>query len=208
MQESSFYSDEKPLKDQKDNPTRQTRNTLMALADAIIPRTPLLAEEYGKIQFFGAPDLNTDEYIILSLNQYAHLANLAAELLNAAARQLVSENGNHRNLNFAVYPEGDAFAALAPEDRIRALNLLETLKIDFADLPVIFQENPELVLHITGRLNRFIVMGYYSEWSGYGATRMKPPDQRRLEYFPLSWKQAGYPGPSLGYRAIEITNIK
>ena len=107
-----------------------TQETFKAFVDAIIPRSPGLAQEYGKIQYFGALDFQTDEYLILSLNSY--------------------------------------------------------------DIP----------FNITGSLNRFTMMGYYSEWYGYGSTRLEVPDQRRLEYFPLSWQQVGYPGPSLGYRAL------
>ena len=102
-----------------------TNETFQAFADAVIPRTPRLAEEYGKIQYFGALDLHTDEYLFLT---------------------------------FAY--------------------------------------------SFVGSLIRFTMMGYYSEWSGYGSTRLEAPDQRKLEYFPLSWKQVGYPGPSLGYRAL------
>jgi hypothetical protein len=105
------------------------QETLKAFVDAIIPRSPGLAEEYGKIQYFGALDLHTYEYLIMTLSSYS--------------------------------------------------------------IPL---TNPLAV--------RFVMMGYYSEWSGYGSTRLEEPAQRRLEYNPLSWKQVGYPGPSLGYRAL------
>lgn len=105
--------------------------TFQAYVDAVIPRSPRLAEEYGKIQYFGALDLHTDEYLILTLN--------------------------HNSISWAESESA---------------------------------------------LNRITMMGYYSEWSGYGSTRLEKPDQRRLEFFPISWKQVGYPGPSLGYRAF------
>ena len=97
---------------------------------------------------------------------------------------------------------GSAFAAIDHSDRFRALTLLEQLNTYLADLPIPFQGNPELILYTTSSLNRFTMMGYYSEWSGYGSTRLESPNQRKLEYHPLSWKQIGYPGPSLGYRAL------
>lgn len=122
---------------------KQTEVTFKAFVDAIIPRTPELAEEYGRIQYFGALDLHTDEYLALSLNYYY-----------------------------------------------------------FSYLPIAFKNNPELVLFSTGELNSLTMMGYYSEWSGYGSTRLNSPNHRKLEYFPLSWKQIGYPGPSSGYRAL------
>ncbi|MEL7655898.1 MAG: hypothetical protein AAGU75_08320 [Bacillota bacterium] len=107
-----------------------TQETMKAFVDAIIPRSPRLAEEYGKIQYFGALDFHTDEYITFLLNHY--------------------------NMPFSIM----------------------------------------------GSFNRFTMMGYYSEWYGYGSTRLETPDQRRLEFFPLSWEQVEYPGPSLGYRVL------
>ena len=128
------------------------KKPLKLFVDAIIPRSPGLAEEYGKIQYFGALDLHTNEYMILSLNSYyIPLAKPVAEMLDIAFEQ--------------------------------------------------FQDNPGFILS-NSTLNRFTMMGYYSEWSGYGSTRLDAPGQRRLEYYPLSWDQVGYPGPSLGYRAL------
>lgn len=47
-----------------------TIETFKVLADAVIPRTPGFAEEYGKIQYFGALNLHTDEYMVMTLNHY------------------------------------------------------------------------------------------------------------------------------------------
>jgi len=185
------------------NSLKRTQETFQALVDAIIPRTPGLAEEYGRIQFFGALDLHTDEYITLSLNYYyIPLAEPMAEMLDVAAEQLVIMDGNNRLVNFSRFMGGSAFAAIDPSDRFRALTLLEQQNSYLADLPIPFQDDPELILYTTSSLNQFTMMGYYSEWSGYGSTRLETPNQRILEYYPLSWKQVGYPGPSLGYRAL------
>jgi hypothetical protein len=137
-----------------------TEEIFRAFADAIIPRSPELAEEYGKVQYFGALDLHTDEYLILSLNSYyIPIAKTTAEALDLASEQLVILSGD------------------------------------------------ELILSAISALNRFTMMGYYSEWSGYGSTRLAAPDQRILEFYPLSWEQVGYPGPSLGYRALRRSVI-
>lgn len=48
-------------------------------------------------------------------------------------------------------------------------------------------------------LSKLTMRGYYSEWYGYGSTRLNNLNQRILESYPLSWEQAGYPGPSLSY---------
>lgn len=180
-----------------------TMETFKSLVDAIIPRTPGLAEEYGKIQYFGALNLHTDEYMILTLNYYSFLlAEPTAAMLDAAGEQLVFMGENSRLLDFARYPGGGTFAALAPEDRFRALTLLDKLRINLGDLQQPFTDNPGFVLTFSGILARYALMGYYSEWSGYGSTRLESPNNRKLEYFPLSWKQVEYPGPSLGYRAL------
>lgn len=180
---------------------QHTEDTFKALVDAIIPRTSRLAREYGRIQYFGALDLNTDEYMILTLNNYyIPLAIPTAEVLDIVAEELISLNEENTLLNFSKFPSGGAFAALTPLDRFRALTLLGEMEDDQANLSS--QDNPEFVLSITTNLNRFTMLGYYSEWSGYGSTRLEAPDKRVLEYYPLSWQQVGYPGPSLGYRAL------
>lgn len=200
----TFYNpDNKTENDQYNYSMQYTIETFKALVDAIIPRTPGLAEEYGKIQYFGALNLHTDEYLILTLNNYyIPLAEPTETMLDVAADQLVFIGDNKRLLDFSRFPGGGTFAALAPGDRFRALTLLGQLKVYLADLQMPFRDNPGLVLSITIVLNRFTMMGYYSEWSGYGSTRLNTPNNRVLEYFPLSWKQVGYPGPSLGYRAL------
>ncbi len=199
-----FHSPDDKLSDDPNYYSFQyTLETFKALTDAIIPRTPGLAEELGKIQYFGALNLHTDEYMILALNHYfIPLAEPVAEMLDAAAEQLLFIGRNSRLLDFSRFPGGGTFAALAPVDRFRALTLLEQLKVYLGDLPFPFQNSPDFVLSITVVLNRFTVMGYYSEWAGYGSTRLESPNDRKLEFFPLSWKQVGYPGPSLGYRAL------
>lgn len=177
------------------------QNTFKAFVDAIIPRTPRLAEEYGKIQFFGALDQATDEYMVLSLNNYyIPLAEPTADMLDIAGEQLMLYEGN--NGLPASFPRWGKFAALSPIDRFRILSLLEGFAIYLVDLPMPFEDNPIFSVSIISDLICLTMMGYYSEWYGYGSTRLEEPNQRKLEFFPLSWKQVGYPGPSLGYRAL------
>lgn len=189
------------ISNQNINSMQHTEDTFKALVDAIIPRTSRLAREYGRIQYFGALDLNTDEYMILTLNSYfIPLAEPMAEILDLAAQQLIYLEGEDILQNFSKFPEGGAFASLTPLDRFRALTLLGEFESDQGDLSSM--DNPELILTISTTLNRFTMMGYYSEWSGYGSTRLEAPDRRVLEYFPISWQQVSYPGPSLGYRTL------
>ncbi len=200
--------EDKTADDKKHYSLLYTLETFKALADAIIPRTPGLAEEYGKIQYYGALNLHTDEFLVMSLNYYyIPLAEPTAEMLDTAAEQLVYIGGNNRLLEFSRFPGGGTFAALAPGDRFRAISLLEQLRVNLSDLKMPFRDSSGAVLTITTDLNRLTVMGYYSEWSGYGSTRLNPPNDRKLEYFPISWEQVGYPGPSLGYRALRTSTL-
>jgi hypothetical protein len=196
------YPDNNMINDQNNDSLQYTDEIFKAFVDAIIPRTPGLAEEFGKIQYFGALDLYTDEYLILSLNNYyIPIAKPTAEMLEIAAEQLISTEGAEL-MEFSIY------GALAPMDRLRVIASLEHFVVNIADLPIPFQNNPGYILYITSALNRYTMMGYYSEWSGYGTTRLKTPNQRKLEYFPLSWEQVGYPGPSQGYRALRVNNSR
>ena len=121
------YNDIEILNNQFEYSIQQAQDTFKAFVDAIIPRTPRLAEVYGEIMFYGALDFLTYEFLILSLNNY--------------------------------------------------------------HIPL--EESS---------LNRLTMMGYYSEWFGYGSTRLEEPNQRVLEFSPSSWTQVGYPGPSFSYR--------
>jgi len=189
------------INDQNINSLLHAQNTFRAFVDAVVPRTPRLAVEYGKIQFFGALDQGTDEYMVLSLNHYyIPLAEPTADMLDIAAEQIMLYEGDYRAP--ASFLRWGKFASLSPIDRFRVLLLLDEFAIYLVDLPTPFKDNPGLIVSITSDLMRLAMMGYYSEWSGYGSTRLEEPNQRKLEFFPLSWKQVGYPGPSLGYRAL------
>lgn len=79
------------------------------------------------------------------------------------------------------------------------------LDVDQYVISILQEENiaPNEIYDIN--INRLVTMGFYSEWSGYGSTRLKPPNERVFEFPPISWKQVGYPGPSLGYHALRNT---
>lgn len=180
-----------------------TWETIRALVDAIIPRTPALCEEYGRIQYYGALDSNTDEYVVYSLNhQYYPLAKPVADILDVAANQLVMRIGSKYSLDYLYSNGKSTFAELEPSDRFRAISLLPSLQSSLSDIPVSLGENQDYVLAVINSLSRYTLMGYYSEWSGYGTTRLDAPDDRIMEFFPIGWRQVGYPGPSNGYRAL------
>lgn len=192
----------------------QTQAVFKALVDAIVPVTPELTEKQGSIQSCGALDSHTDEYQIWSLDHFLsliiilksfniHLADAAAEMLNIGAKQLLHMGGNKIPVNSAILPEKGAFAALAPSDRFRAITLLEQKEDDLAILPLPFHNYQGFVFTVIVSITFLAIIGYYTEWSGYGSTRMETPEKRQLEHFPTGWKQVGYPGPSKGYHALK-----
>lgn len=215
----NFYNPMMIINQQNGNSFLHTQATFKALVDAIIPQTPELAEEYEQIQYLGALDLFTYEYMMWTLNNYlvvstdeivteVLLAEPVAEMLDIAAEQLVTLGENKNLLNFSRFPEGGPFAALSPEDRFRAIELLGEPRVDLGELPLPFKEDAEFVLSVSRTLNRFPLMGYYSEWSGYEGTRLASPNERVLKIFPLDWRQVGYPGPSIGYPAFRGYLVK
>ncbi|SDY04827.1 hypothetical protein SAMN05421736_101229 [Evansella caseinilytica] len=189
-----------------------TTATFYALVDSIIPNTPQLASKLGQIHSVGATDMDTHAYLIYQLDHFLNihvgfslfevpLSEPTAELLNAAAGQVIETGSNVEPLHHYLYVKNAPFTMLSRTDRLRSVTLMERLQVDLSRLPVPFQHNGGLVQFMMDTLNRLIYFGYYSEWAGYGATRLYSPDWRKLEFFPVSWLQAGYPGPAYGYRA-------
>ena len=150
------------------------------------------------------------EYVIYSLDHYISiqqqlhqcvvpLAYPTALMLDIAATQLM--NTHHvQTFQESLFPGGGMFSHLSRKGRVRTLSALESLDIDLYVLPSPFQNNAGMVKYVTDALNRLSMFGYYSEWPAYGSTRLFPPDDRNLEFFPPVWQQVGYPGVSLGYR--------
>lgn len=181
--------------------------TFRALTDALLPS--ISPGWYGS--HYLASDLNVHEYVIYSLNHLitihesfnmtpVSLAYPTAQLLDSGASQLLVAGLVQADTPEKVHAEGGAFSRLSRLDRVRVLAALEELDVDVQALPPPYTGNGGLVKYVVDSLNQFSLFGYYSEWSGYGSTRLLPPDQRRLEFFPLSWQKVGYPGVSLGHR--------
>jgi hypothetical protein len=196
-----------------------TKATFKAFVDAFIPRTPYLAYKEGEVQFFGGVDSKVDDYIIWSLDHYLTistecreriipLADPTAEMFNIAAQYLISSGYNTEPVDFDAIPYVGTFAALSMPNRFQAITLLEELKISLSSLPYPFRDNPGFVLSVISTLNRLVIIGYYSEWSGYGTSALESPEERQLSYFPLSWQQVQYPGPSKGYHAMRGYLVK
>ncbi|MDE3839232.1 hypothetical protein C0966_07685 [Bacillus methanolicus] len=178
-----------------------TKATFMAFADAIIPST------------LGALDLRLDEYIIWTLDHYVALqgewglktvpiAAQTAKILDIAAYQLIVSGKVKIPPDFSTYPDGGPFAALSPDDRFSAINLLENMDVDLEVLPYPFRNNAGLVENVITSLHQMVMFGYYSEWFSFGSTRLAYPENHRLERQRFIWERLNYPGPSFGYRAL------
>lgn len=180
-------------------------NTFKAYADAMVPHSPDLAELYGRIQFYGALESYTAEYLIMSLDSYpTPFAVAAAEILNLAAKQYLMEKG--KDPDSTRDSGGLYFAKLSQEDRLKIVDRI-TSHNGIIYIPAGLTMKQEDIVPVLPALNRLTMMGYYSEWSGYGSTRFMPPDKRMLEYQPIGWGQVGYPGPSKGYRVAGAFNF-
>ncbi|MBY9079171.1 hypothetical protein KIH86_24425 [Paenibacillus sp. HN-1] len=192
-------------------PDARVLATFRALVEAIVPNTPALAA-YGSWQTYGAADLCIHEYMIWELDHNLSLMNglyltiiplsaPTAGMLNAAAVQFIAM-GQAQHAPDCPDREISPFSSLSPADRIRVLERLEELNVDLGALPPPYRNNGGMVRFMVNFLNRQTIFGHYSEWSAYGTTRLRTPVERSLEYFPIGWCQAGYPGVVPGYRAL------
>lgn len=165
------------------------RGTLAALADALVPETPGLADR-GDEYVPGALDTDVDALLVEALDGFQEadgalwrvlgydavpLAPLVAVLLDAAAVELLVR----RRAAAGLRAPDDAFAGgpfsrLAPRDRLRALRLLEA----------------DGVLAGSGTVNylaqAIVSVAYFAYYSDWGDSRQ-------------GWDQTGYPGPADGY---------
>lgn len=200
-----------PAKAYAEMADRYTVATFRALVEAIVPPSPEFSA-FGAEKAVGAVDLHVHEYMIWELDHTLallfglHLTAFplsapTAMLLNAGAAQFISTGQATKSPHYAVLA-GGPFSALSRSDRIRTLEMLEKLNVDLGSLPPPYQNDGGLIKFMVDYLNRATMFGFYSEWSAYGSTRLETPVKRVLEYFPLSWAQVGYPGVSLGYRAL------
>jgi hypothetical protein len=173
--------------------------TMQALVDVVIPRSPDLAREFGMIQYFGGLDENVDEYMVLTLqNQYFPLAAFAVDILNTVVYLRCIDEDSEYSQVYRFFE--------APE-KLRLDTLLQIREYAQSpeNIPPILSDSADMLMNIYSMLIRFPMMGFYSEWSGYGSTRLFPPSERVLQYRPISWEQIDYPGPSYGHHALRAS---
>jgi hypothetical protein len=180
----------------QENNINDTAATYQALVTAFVPTEEgSLIEDMGN-HLIWVLDHRFSIQLGLSLLTIP-LSYATAQLLDTGASQLGKNKVADQQ---KLYSNHGSFASLSRDDRLRALALLEKLGIDLRRLPAPYRHNTGLIQYMIDSLNRFVILGFYTEWSGYGSTKFDIPDERRLEQFPGSWKEVGYPGPASGYR--------
>ncbi|MEF8828152.1 MAG: hypothetical protein V5A49_03915 [Haloarcula sp.] len=207
-----------------------TRVTFRAVADAVVPETPVLAEELGPEHVPGGLAIGLDEFAITFVDDgfqlgLPHLgpqgniplAEPIAHALDLAALSLVEQGDNEaeprteRALSL-LGPDDPApaeaedavgpFAELSRRDRLRAVGILDEFELTFSPTEA---DLFELDAGLVGQLViGFVEMIYYSEWQGYDDF-IEPPSLRQHPNEPAavqSWHQTGFPGFANGYAAL------
>lgn len=195
------------------------RATFQALVDAIIPPTIRHTGTTGVEFVAGAVQLCLDQFVMENLD-HSHfipvdanqiqipLSRSTALLLEIGAEQFIKSGLAQQTLNVWGFPFGGLFTALSRVDRLQTLALLDRLDIPLHMLPPPYQNYPAMIQIIINSLYQFTMFGYYSEWFGYGTTRLFPPEYRSVEFFSPGWSLAGYPGPAFGYRDFRGSLLK
>lgn len=204
--------------------------TFRAIADAVVPETPALAEQLGPEHVPGGVAIDLDEFAItyfddgfqfglphLGPQANIPLADPIAHLLDTAALTLLEEGGNEAEprtdralslLGPNDPPPGKVrkavgpFAELSRRDRLRAIAWLDELEFEASPSD---HDRFEIDGGLIGQLVvGFVEMIYYSEWQGYDEFT-QPPSERSHPNDPeavQSWRQTGFPGIASGYAAL------
>jgi hypothetical protein len=175
------------------------RGTIAALVDAVVPATPAAGDD---VQAAGALDIDLDETVETAFNELQEapegpirslgyetmpFAPLLALLLDVGALELILRREREAPLQSpkAAFA-GGPFSRLAPEDRMRAVRLLEADGL-FPALDERFDGAPiGIVAYLMQGALFITTMAAYSDWG----------DDVEA---PQGWQQADYPGPADGY---------
>jgi hypothetical protein len=209
-----------------------TRAVFCAVVDAIIPpvqQCPSCGCACAR-PIIGAAGLRVYEYVIKQLDHSQFvpagaaaagtdiepLSTSTARMMDIGAAALIRSGlaaGRHnRAISTTPLPyhdyQGGMFAALPRIDRLRTIALLDRLAVPLQTLPLPYYNNPGLVQTMMDSFHQLSMFGYYSEWFGYGTTRLLPPEDQHVEFDPPGWSFIGYPGPAYGYRAYRGTILQ
>jgi hypothetical protein len=206
------------------------RLSFRAVADAVVPGTPGLADELGSEHAAGGGTVGLGDFLAVyadDLFQFGlpgvgargnlPLAGPVADALDAAALALLERGANgdepSRERAAELLDPADpdptrgadaagTFATLSREDRLRAVGVLEESEVELRG------PDGELFEFDAGLVGQLVVgfteMIYYSEWEGYDGY-VKPPSELTHPNSPAavrSWRQTGYPGVAPGYAAL------
>jgi hypothetical protein len=207
-----------------------TKLTFRAVADAVVPETPELADELGSEHVPGGTNVGLGDFLVVYVDDLFQfglprvgirgnlpLAGPVADLIDAAALALLERGENeddpsHERVVALLDPtDGDpaasaeamgTFATLSRRDRLRALGRLEGFELELRAF------DGELFEFDAGLVGQLVVgfteMIYYSEWQGYDGF-VRSPDELTHSNDPTtvqSWRQTGYPGTAPGYAAL------
>lgn len=207
-----------------------TRVTFRAIADAVVPETPGLAEEIGPEHVSGGLAVELDDFAVTYVDDgfqlgLPHLgpqgnipiADPVAHLLDSAALTLLERGDNERDPDVdralsLLGPDDPSptivedvvgpFAKLSRRDRLRAIAIVDEFDVEFSPTD---DDLLELDAGLVGQLViGFMEMIYYSEWQGYD--EFTQPPSRRVHpndrSAVQSWRQTGFPGFANGYAAL------
>jgi hypothetical protein len=125
---------------------------------------------------------------------------VAAEFIALGRNEDAISRGNEQ------FPAGGTFAQLSRQDRLRCLWTIVDVsvisRLDKLLSPLLPQVG--ILKYVVMAVNGLHGFGYYTEWSGLGATKTENPTDREMQKPPgevQSRKQSGYPGPAPGYSA-------
>lgn len=214
---------------------RYARGNFRALAGAIVPETPELADRLGEEHGLGAASVELEEYLVEAFNSFqeVHLgpldsllerlglvnvpaAPLMALLLDVVALELCVRR-RHRHPVESTWTSMrllGLFRDLHPRDRLRVLELLEEDSLLKRMLDGVRRYLPQvgIVEFMATAMGAFPLLTYYSDWS---RRKGDPSEEGRGEgfdgSFPLGWEQADYPGPADGYadfRGYEVESFE
>jgi hypothetical protein len=135
---------------------------------------------------------------------YAPLFALVFDVI--AAEFIVRGKNEDPLVDGTTFPGGGTFVRLSREDRLRCLwTIVDGSVVDRLDTllsPLLPQLG--ILKFVVMAVNGLHGFGYYTEWSGYGDTKMAMPNERELAT-PAgevqSRQQTEYPGPAPGYAA-------
>lgn len=202
-----------------------TEATFQAVADAMIPETTDLAEELGDEHEPGALAVEVEQFLIYAFNSYfpttpatsdqnARGAEAVAAVLDEGATELLARGENEEPPDPTRFPAGGPFASLAPMDRFRAIDVVERRDVTL-DSPTGDGDALDLLTDYPGALdfamiglNSFTLVGFYTEWAGYGETKTAEPTEREFTGEVPSWEQTDYPGPARGYAELRGFEVR